>query len=512
MLKDDDVVQIQSESVYPAIKKEENTGEWQIDRAIAQIRSDYGSNNSRVSLVGMKRGAAQRDELLDWQPAKKIVKIVEKVESVNSSSSSSDSDIEVESKPVPKITQNRKRNIKERSKELEKLKQTIVDSSSDSDSSSSSEWAKPQSFKITVPKPTLNIKTSIQRFKDKKSSQKVPKNQQYLNQFSVLPKSKMSSKEQESIVSSHLTSIRPGLKPLKKGVKVTPDYYSVRRRDSNGNRTFDVKDKIAKAKQGELQQQAKDQGKLFLQNDKGEDISVDADKDYQLIIADDLCQDQQIVLKAVILDPIKARPFDTGYFMAQVLEVGDQEVFVKVREDFWNKFAYDKDQDEGMILEDGTMEIQKSSIHEVYCKNAKSQSKPSSLPVTNPEPNPNEEQVAKKKVENPESNNSNIIYRPKQTPEKKKEIISSFLQNQRKGLIKRIGTQMDFYFSEKNLKKDDFLKKKIKEDSEGWIPLLVFMTFNKLITMGASEELIKESIPNCKNCQLNADLSAVKKI
>ena len=39
--------------------------------------------------------------------------------------------------------------------------------------------------------------------------------------------------------------------------------------------------------------------------------------------------------------------------------------------------------------------------------------------------------------------------------------------------------QMEFYFSDSNLAKDSFLRSKMAESENGWIPLSLFLTFNK---------------------------------
>lgn len=39
--------------------------------------------------------------------------------------------------------------------------------------------------------------------------------------------------------------------------------------------------------------------------------------------------------------------------------------------------------------------------------------------------------------------------------------------------------QFHFYFSDSNLVKDKFLKGKLAESKEGWLPLELFLSFNK---------------------------------
>ena len=39
--------------------------------------------------------------------------------------------------------------------------------------------------------------------------------------------------------------------------------------------------------------------------------------------------------------------------------------------------------------------------------------------------------------------------------------------------------QLHFYLSDSNLCKDKFLESKLNENEEGWIPLSLFLSFNK---------------------------------
>jgi len=57
-----------------------------------------------------------------------------------------------------------------------------------------------------------------------------------------------------------------------------------------------------------------------------------------------------------------------------------------------------------------------------------------------------------------------------------------------KGLYKRLVEQLEFYFSDANLRKDGFMMQLIKKDP--WVELAVFEKFNKMKTMMA--ELVKD--------------------
>ena len=65
------------------------------------------------------------------------------------------------------------------------------------------------------------------------------------------------------------------------------------------------------------------------------------------------------------------------------------------------------------------------------------------------------------------------------------------------GQTEKIKDQIEFYFSESNLRKDRFLQKEISKEKDGWVGLPVLLTFNKLkaLTKDAKEvaEALKDS-------------------
>lgn len=54
-------------------------------------------------------------------------------------------------------------------------------------------------------------------------------------------------------------------------------------------------------------------------------------------------------------------------------------------------------------------------------------------------------------------------------------------------LLAKIKKQVEFYFSDSNFRKDKFLREKANADPDGFVPITVLLTFNRLksLTMGA---------------------------
>ena len=71
--------------------------------------------------------------------------------------------------------------------------------------------------------------------------------------------------------------------------------------------------------------------------------------------------------------------------------------------------------------------------------------------------------------------------------------------------------QVEFYFSDSNYRKDTFLKAAAETDPEGFIPIAVLLTFNKMKTMKADVPKIVEAIQDSDIVHLNEDNSKIKK-
>lgn len=60
-------------------------------------------------------------------------------------------------------------------------------------------------------------------------------------------------------------------------------------------------------------------------------------------------------------------------------------------------------------------------------------------------------------------------------------------------LEKKIAQQIEYYFGDINLPRDKFMQEKMKED-DGWIPLDVLLTFNRLANLSKDPELIAGAV------------------
>lgn len=60
-------------------------------------------------------------------------------------------------------------------------------------------------------------------------------------------------------------------------------------------------------------------------------------------------------------------------------------------------------------------------------------------------------------------------------------------------LEKKIIQQVEYYFGDINLPRDKFMQEKLKED-EGWIPLDVLLTFNRLASLSKEPEVIANAV------------------
>ena len=68
-----------------------------------------------------------------------------------------------------------------------------------------------------------------------------------------------------------------------------------------------------------------------------------------------------------------------------------------------------------------------------------------------------------------------------------------------------IKKQVEFYFSEANFRKDAFLKAASETDPEGYVPIAVLLTFNKLKSMSADPAVIAAAIRDSDEVILSPD-------
>lgn len=231
--------------------------------------------------------------------------------------------------------------------------------------------------------------------------------------------------------------------------------------------------------------------------------------------------DTEILVKAVVFDPEKNKPFDTDYFLAMIGGVQDQNLTLRVRQDFWKKLGYHDEQNEEseyFISKEGIVQLGFTDIHEIYAKreiSTKTEVVIDAKEVENKnkpktESTQVDSTVEKEAVNIPEKKSSvTTIIQPK-TKEAKEKLIASFLQKQRKTLLNRMKGQIEYYFGDKNYDRDQFLKDNI--DSQGYLAIDVLLTFNKLLRLGATKELITEAIKNSVFCEISADGSKIRKV
>lgn len=214
----------------------------------------------------------------------------------------------------------------------------------------------------------------------------------------------------------------------------------------------------------------------------------------------DVRKGDEVVIRGVVLDQFKGCPRETGYFEGRVVELGNESLSVHVDGNFVKRFG---EEEEELLDEEGILTLEKTQINEIFVKTLPPAVLKSNIVFT----------PAKAKTEAPVTPASKPevvpVEKPKQTKEEKQKIISSFLQTQRKNLLKRIKRQMEYYFSDKNFPKDDFLQKEVA--SNGCVSFDVLLTFNKLKDMGATKDLIIESIADSEVCTLNSDKTGVLK-
>lgn len=78
-------------------------------------------------------------------------------------------------------------------------------------------------------------------------------------------------------------------------------------------------------------------------------------------------------------------------------------------------------------------------------------------------------------------------------------------RNRKRKLLKDIREQMEFYFSDSNLNKDKYLKEKLKESSDGFIPLSVFAKFNKIKALTTDVSVIALALQASSFLEVNLE-------
>lgn len=71
-----------------------------------------------------------------------------------------------------------------------------------------------------------------------------------------------------------------------------------------------------------------------------------------------------------------------------------------------------------------------------------------------------------------------------------------------------IRTQVEYYLSDNNLKKDEFFYTKILENDQGWVEITHFLNCNKIKNMGISKDSIIEAAKT--SAEIEADPTGEK--
>ncbi|KAL1491027.1 hypothetical protein ABEB36_011685 [Hypothenemus hampei] len=80
-------------------------------------------------------------------------------------------------------------------------------------------------------------------------------------------------------------------------------------------------------------------------------------------------------------------------------------------------------------------------------------------------------------------------------------------------LDKKIIKQVEYYFGDINLPRDQFLQKQIKEDENGWVPLDVMLKFNRLAAISKDSQVIVEALEKSeeKLVEVNEDKTKIRR-
>lgn len=75
----------------------------------------------------------------------------------------------------------------------------------------------------------------------------------------------------------------------------------------------------------------------------------------------------------------------------------------------------------------------------------------------------------------------------------------------------KIKRQVEYYFSDVNLPKDKFLKKKVSDDPNGYVDLSIIISFNRMDQLKVSVEDTAKALESSEILQLSEDRQRVKR-
>jgi hypothetical protein len=79
-------------------------------------------------------------------------------------------------------------------------------------------------------------------------------------------------------------------------------------------------------------------------------------------------------------------------------------------------------------------------------------------------------------------------------------------------LLSKVRQQVEYYFSDANFRRDKFLRGKVAEDADGFVPLPVLLTFNRLRSLTESAEVIASALEDSSELELSGNRTAVRRV
>lgn len=99
-----------------------------------------------------------------------------------------------------------------------------------------------------------------------------------------------------------------------------------------------------------------------------------------------------------------------------------------------------------------------------------------------------------------------------EAPKPSKRTQKRLARKRKKKLYKDILEQMEFYFSDANLRKDRFMADVVGKNEDGYVDLEVFLTFSKIKSYTSSVSDIATALSSSSTLQLNKDKSQVRRV
>eukprot|EP00796_Vickermania_ingenoplastis_P004024 gene4024-2878_t len=78
-------------------------------------------------------------------------------------------------------------------------------------------------------------------------------------------------------------------------------------------------------------------------------------------------------------------------------------------------------------------------------------------------------------------------------------------------VAEKLRRQVEFYFSDVNIAKDVFLRSKVSEDAEGFVPLSVLLTFNRVSSLSKEASVLADALRSSTKLVLNNEGTAVRR-